>query len=295
MQFSVGNLVTENCTYIIKSNYFLTMAFSKIDKLLNKYKKLNFSLSIEEEKELMYKYVYATNKLEGNKLSLVQTTQLLSSDTISGENIKFSDVLEQKGMFKALIRMFKAVKNNENLSVELILELNWLILSSLWKNDNSYIDVKLKGQKENEFKISDNVIIIRKSNKTLKRIEPLSSPNNVEENMSLLIEKVNKSNKHIIEKAAYLAQEIWLHQPFLDGNKRTGRLLINFLTIKLGFPLFVFKDESKNYNNILIEQYLEAKPNLITNYINEKLTSKIYYYIDIKKSIRNNSGFRMIL
>lgn len=271
------------------------MPFMEIDSLLKKYIKLNFSLSIEEEKEMMYKYVYATNKLEGNKLSLAQTTQLLSSDTISGNNIRISDVLEQKGMFKALTRMFKAVKNNELLSVELMLELNWIILSSLWKNDNSYIDVKLKGQEEGNFKISDNVIIIRKSNKIIERIGPLSTPTDVRHNMNLLVETVNKSDKHIIEKAAFLAQEIWLHQPFLDGNKRTGRLLINFMTMKQSFPLFVFDDQSKNYNNILVEQYLESKLNLISNYINEQLTEKINYYLDIKNTIKKNKGFRMVL
>jgi len=267
----------------------------KIDKLLEKYIKLNFSLSIEEEKELMYKYVYATNKLEGNKLTLAQTSQLLSSDTISGDHIRFSDVLEQKGMYKALARMFKAVKNSEELSVELMLELNWIILGALWKNDDSYIDVKLKGQEEGKFKISDNVIIVRKANEIIKRIEPLSKPSDVEDNMNQLISSVNNSDKHVIEKAAFLAQEIWLHQAFFDGNKRTGRLLINFLTMKQGFPLFVFENESKNYNNVLVEQYLEAKPNLITNYINEQLTNKINYYLDLKKSTKKNTGFRMVL
>ncbi|OQX97591.1 MAG: hypothetical protein B6I20_12265 [Bacteroidetes bacterium 4572_117] len=267
----------------------------KIDKLLEKYTKHKLSLSIEEEKEILYKYVYATNKLEGNKLSLAQTTQLLSSDTISGDDISFPDVLEQKGMFKALIRMLKAVKNNEELSIELILELNWIILSSLWKNDSSYVDVKLKGQKEGDFKTSDNVIIIKKSNEIIKRIAPLSTPRNVKHNMKSLIATINKSDKHIIEKAAFLAQEIWLHQPFFDGNKRTGRLLINFMTMKKMFPLFVFDNKNNNYNNILVKQYLESKPNLISTYINQQLSNQINYYLDLKKSIEKNTGFRMIL
>ena len=267
----------------------------KIDQLLEKYIKLNFSLSIEEEKEMMYRYVYATNKLEGNRLSLAQTTELLSSNTISGENVKLSDILEQKGMFKALIRMLKAVKNDEQLSVKLMLELNWLILGQLWKNDDSYIDVKIKGQKEGNFKISSNVIVIRKSGKILKRIEPFSSPENVKQNMNTLVDEVNKSDKHAIEKAAFLAQEIWLHQPFFDGNKRTGRLLVNFLTMKESFPLFVFEQLDENYNNLLVQQYLESKPNLIVNYIREQLSKQINYYLDIKKSTKKNTGFRMIL
>ena len=39
-----------------------------------------------------------------------------------------------------------------------------------------------------------------------------------------LIESINKSDKNTIDKCVYLAQEIWIHQPFVDGNKRTGRL-----------------------------------------------------------------------
>ena len=110
------------------------------NKILEEYKNLGMALSIEEEKELFYKYVYATNKLEGNKLTLSQTTQLLSSDTITGNNIRASDILEQKGMYKALIRMLKAVREKEALSIELLLELNWLSIGSLWKDDNYYVD-----------------------------------------------------------------------------------------------------------------------------------------------------------
>ena len=266
-----------------------------IKQILEKYKKLNFSLSIEEEKQLLYEYVYATNKLEGNKLTLNQTTQLLSSDTISGSNIKLSDILEQKGMFDALTRMINAVRNKEILTTKLILEFNRIILSYLWKDNNSYIDVKLKGQKEGSYKTSNNVIIIRKNGKIVERIEPLSNPSNVSENMEQLVEKVNSNNKNIIEKVAFLAQEIWLHQPFFDGNKRTGRLLINFLTMQQGFPLFIFDNDSENYNNLLVKQYLENKPGIIVDYIYKQLGKTVNYYAEIKKSAKKITGFRMIL
>ena len=98
-----------------------------INKTLFEYKKLKTTLSLEEEKELLYKYVYFTNKLEGNKLTFSQTSQLLSTDTVSGNNVRTTDILEQKGMYKALVRMLKAVKNKEILSIELLLELNWLL------------------------------------------------------------------------------------------------------------------------------------------------------------------------
>ena len=97
----------------------------KLNDLLNKFKALNVIPSLEEEQAQLYEYVYTTNRLEGNQLSLLQTTELFKSDTISGNNIRNSDILEQKGMYRALKRMLLAVKNKEELSIELILELNW--------------------------------------------------------------------------------------------------------------------------------------------------------------------------
>ena len=128
----------------------------ELEKLLKQYKKLANIPSLEEERKQLYAYVYATNKLEGNKLTLAQTTQLLSSDTVSGKHIKTADILEQKGMYKALSRMLRAVRENEALSIELMLELNWLTLSYLWKYEDSYTNAKSKGQKEGNFKVSKN-------------------------------------------------------------------------------------------------------------------------------------------
>jgi len=270
----------------------------ELEKLLKKYTINGFTPSIEEEKKLMYAYVYATNKLEGNSLTLSQTTQLLSSDTVSGEKIKTFDILEQKGMYKALSRMLKAVREKEELSIELMLELNWLTLSYLWKYEDMYFNAKSKGQKENEFKISNNKIKITRDGIKIEEIIPLSTPKTVKENMQYLIKTINQSKgKLVVEKSVYLAQEIWLHQPFVDGNKRTGRLLINFLLMKKGYPLFVFDSEKNNYNSLLVEQYMEHKTDLVINYIKEKLKVEMNKSINSIKNAKraNKGGFRMML
>lgn len=195
--------------------------------LLKKYDALNVIPSLEEEQAQLYEYVYTTNRLEGNQLSLLQTTELFKSDTISGNNIRNSDILEQKGMYRALKRMLLAVKNKEELSIKLILELNWLSIGSLW-NEDYYSNAKEKGQVQNEFKFSQNVISIKQNGVEKDRIMPMSSPDDVQKNMKLIISNVKKTDANVLDKAVYLAQEIWIHQPFVEGNKRTGRLLINF-------------------------------------------------------------------
>ncbi|VAW10638.1 hypothetical protein MNBD_BACTEROID03-2657 [hydrothermal vent metagenome] len=267
----------------------------ELNLLLDKYRKQNISLSLEDEREMLYQYVYYTNKLEGNKLTLAQTSQLLSSDTISGNNIRASDILEQKGMYKALVYMIRAVRNKEMLSTSLLTELNWLAIGPLWKSDDSYLDSKQKGQTMNGFKVSQNVIQIRKGAKLLEQIEPLSNPENVQSNMEDLVQSVFKSKANIIDKVSFLAQELWLHQPFMDGNKRTGRLAINFLTMKEGFPLFIFEDRNKNYNSVLIEQFRDNKPGLVSKYIEVSLSNRMNQSLNLNKGNTKNRGYRMLL
>lgn len=267
----------------------------KLESTLKEYRLLNTLLSIEDERELLYNYVYSTNKLEGNQLTLAQTSQLLSTDTITGSNVRTKDILEQKGMYKALIRMLKAVREKEQLSASLLLEFNWLSIGQLWKYEDSYIGAKGEGQKEGFFKVSQNVISISQGGKTIQQLVPLSTPENVDENINELITSVQGSNKFIVTKAAFLAQELWLHQPFVDGNKRVGRLAINFLTMNEGFPLFVFEEKSRNYNSLLVEQYIDKKPGLIESYIENALIKTMKRALDIKKDKGKDMGYRMML
>jgi Fic family protein len=263
--------------------------------LLEDYKKQNIALSLEDERALIYEYVHATNKLEGNKLTLAQTTSILEKGKLSGTDINLRDVLEQKGTYKALIRMLKAVSDKEELSVELIIELNWLILGPLWKDDY-YISYKEKGQEFGALKSVNNRIKITDALGKETIINPLSTPENVALNMKMMLKRIQLSEASVIDKASFLAQELWLHQPFIDGNKRTSRLLINFLTMQMGYPLFVFASKGENFNDILVRQYTNREEGLLVKYIQKRLTHQME--LNIKKfSGRDakSSGFRMLL
>lgn len=250
---------------------------------------------MEEEQAQLCEYVYATNRLEGNQLSLLQNTELFKSDTISGNNIRNSDILEQKRMYRPLKRMLLEVTNKEQLSIELIIALNWMSIGSLW-NEDYYSNAKEKGQVQNQFKVNQNVISLKQNGVEKAKIIPLSSPKNIQKNMDTLIEKVNNSDASVLDKAIFLAQEIWIHQPFVDGNKRTRRLSITFLLMKEGFPLFSYDDLNMNYNSLLVEQYYDSKPDLIKNYLAATLSKKINDDIDTFLKIKKDfKGFRLML
>jgi Fic family protein len=55
-----------------------------------------------------------------------------------------------------------------------------------------------------------------------------------------------KKNKHIIKKVAIFHLEFEGIHPFIDGNGRTGRLIINLDLMKNGYPLLIL--------NLLIEK-----------------------------------------
>jgi Fic family protein len=158
------------------------------------------------------------------------------------------------------------------------------------------MNAKEKGQLQNKFKVSQNVISIKQNGVEKEKIMPMSSPDDVQKNMEALIENVNKTDASVLDKAVFLAQEIWIHQPFVDGNKRTGRLLINFLLMKEGFPLFSYDTENLNYNSLLVEQYYDSKPDLVKNYIIETLTKKMNDDIEAFSKIKKDfKGFRLML
>lgn len=205
----------------------------EVFSLLEQYTAANIGLSLEQERELLAKYIHSTNQLEGNTLTLAQTQSIIDNGEVSGDQIKTRDILEQKGTYKALVRMMKAVREQEPLSIDLIKELNWLTIGTIFQDDY-YFSYKEQGQKYGDFKVKNNRIMITTSDGKEALIEPLSSPDNVAINMKMLLLQIENSDKNVIEKAAFLAQEIWLHQPFIDGNKRTARLLVNFLTMKKG-------------------------------------------------------------
>ena len=264
-----------------------------LSNIFEEYKSKHIVLSLEEERDVISRYVYSTNKLEGNQLTLSQTKSIIEKGKISGSNLKTQDLLEQRGTYKALIRMINAVNNKENLTIELIKELNWLVIGSLFQDD-SYLSYKQAGQKYGEFKIKNNLIEVTLKNKQIFQITPLSSPENVEINMKMILTRIKNSETNISEKASFLAQELWLNQPFIDGNKRIARLLINFLLMKEGYPLFTYEKKGALFNNQLVQQFVDKKPGLIENLIRLQLKNRMKELID-SRQINKISGYRFLI
>lgn len=186
--------------------------------------------SLEENFKL--EWTYNSNAIEGNTLTLKETKVVLEGITIGGKTMR---------------EHLEAINHNEAITFleELIND----------KNELTEIDIKnihaivLKGiDNENAGRYrTENVIISGASH-----IPPESIL--VSELMEKLIYRYDdwKEKYHPIVVSSLLHAEFVKIHPFIDGNGRTARLLMNFEAMKNGYPPIIIKREQRhNYYDAL--------------------------------------------
>ena len=230
---------------------------------------LNEGILKKLESNLKTNFIYNSNAIEGNTLTLKETDIILRYGvTVKGKSLKEHE--EVKGQEYALNFLKEVIKTNESLSLRLIREFNALVL-----ND----DIENRGK----FKKSNNEILGAGFETTPYYL--------VEEKLTELIEKFNSSeNNDLIMKIACFHADFEKIHPFIDGNGRTGRLLLNLELMKNGYPITVIRNEEREeYYTALETAQAKADYRLLTDFIEKSIenTFWIYYkYFDKNTKIK---------
>lgn len=176
----------------------------KEDKLL--LLKLKGNKNLYQETNILFSY--NSNKIEGSNLSIKEVKDIFKTNIFKPEEnrpIKVNDILETINHFKCVDYMIDIAL--EPLSEDLIKDLHKLL-----KEGTSN---KLILSKPGEYKKLQN---------TVGGIET-TKPENVQKEISLLIEKYEKRKHQTFEDIIEFHYEFEKIHPFADGNGRVGRLI----------------------------------------------------------------------
>lgn len=198
-----------------------------------------YTLSSLREK-LLLEWTYNTNAIEGNTLTINETKVVLEGITVGGKTMR--EHLEVINHRDAVTYVEEIVKNKETFSEWQIKNLHRLILKGI---NDEFAGV-----------YRDQQVFISGA----KHRPP--APFLIKEQMEELINWYEqKSNQlHPITRGAMLhAIFVGIH-PFIDGNGRTSRLLLNLELMKAGYPPVIIKVENRlNYYEALDKAHTQKE------------------------------------
>ena len=205
--------------------------------------------------QFVVEYTYNSNAIEGNTLTLRETDMVLRGLTIDQKPLK--DHMEAVGHKEAFDFVQDLVKDQLPLSESIIKQIHYLVLADKKDDRGVYrrVPVRIMGAKH----------------------EPVQ-PYLIQPKMEQLLEDYRNSTEHMIPRLARFHIEFEAIHPFIDGNGRTGRLLVNMELMKAGYPPIdiKFADRIAYYN--AFDEYhakhnLGAMEKLFAGYVNERLES----------------------
>ncbi len=212
-----------------KSNYehhLLPISFINIIERLKEINRLmaplNKSYFDKFEEDLRLRYVHESTAIEGNTLSLRDAQLLLEEDVPAGSTLReMYEILNYKELFKFL-RTYKG-----DISLKLILKIHEILMKNI--------------DDENAGKLRNIDISISGSD-----YDPMPFPV-LEEELDILVGwyKENRAKMFPIELASYFHQKFVEIHPFIDGNGRVARELLNFILLQSNYPRLVIPFERR--------------------------------------------------
>ena len=203
--------------------------------------------------EFTVEYTYNSNAIEGNTLTLRETDLVLRGLTIDQKPLK--DHMEAVGHKEAFDFVTELVKEKCEISERVIKQIHYLVLADKKDDRGVYrrLPVRIMGAAH----------------------EPVQ-PYLIVPKMEELLRNYLASEEHIVTKLARFHIEFEGIHPFIDGNGRTGRLLVNLELMKAGYPPIdiKFTDRIAYYNafdEYYVKHNLKAMESLFAKYINERL------------------------
>ena len=168
--------------------------------------------------------VYNSNAIENSTLSLEDTEKILSGGSLA-RKVNVREVFEAKNLAKLTETFLE--KNSSLLNIKLILNLHKTLLTN----------------------IDDTIAGRFRSGKEWVRVGNYlgANPQFVPALIQELLDNYNQHKiSYFLDAVAHFHAEFETIHPFVDGNGRMGRVLINLQLMNEGFPPIIIQNKSKH-------------------------------------------------
>lgn len=211
-------------------------------------------------------YTYESNRIEGNTLTLQETALVVNEGvTISGKSMR--EHLEAINHTEAISYIKDIAKQDIEISERTIKEIHALILHGI--------------DRENAGRYRTVPVMI--SGSAHMPPQPYLIEKQMEDFM-IRFKQMEKEMVHPVLVAAYLHGELVRIHPFIDGNGRTSRLLMNLYLLRNGYVIITLKgsnDEKVNYYMALEKSHTEHLPEDFQKLVVEAEIAALRKYLSI--------------
>ncbi len=231
-----------------KASFILENPLSKLSELYS-----------NEIKDLAVVWCYYSGKIEGNTYTYVETEALLK-DGITSEK-RYEDAKMLKNLYNTFISELEYIhkeKNQEIIDERTLFRVHQSISTGLVSNEES------------------GALWVRAVRISGTNYVPPKNPQEIESKLNeILFQQDEYTNP--LEKAVYLHCNLARLQPFIDGNKRTARMIESIALMNAGLiPVYSAKDSDiLSYRKGLIAFYEKEDCSLYADYFLNRQIERI--------------------
>lgn len=207
-------------------------------------------------------HTYNSNAIEGNTLTLQETGLVLQGITIDRKPLK--DHLEVVGYKEAFEYVEQLAKEQKPLTDYEIRAIHSLVLADRKEDRGQWRRVP-----------------VRIAGAATTPVQPYQ----IEPMVSALLADMNTVYRklHIVEQVALFHLRFESIHPFIDGNGRTGRLLMNLQLIQAGYPPINVKfADRRRYYEAFDSYATTSSPEAMVTLIAEYLVGRLHNMLDTK-------------
>ncbi|MBC7488401.1 MAG: Fic family protein [Cytophagaceae bacterium] len=203
----------------------LQTLLNEIEELKTKLDQYRYLESNKVAKAFELEYTYESNRIEGNTLTLQETALVVEKGlTISGKSLQ--EHMEAINHTHGIEYVKELVREKTPLTETIIRDIHRLILQSIDNTNAGYY----------------RTVQVLISGATFVPPQPLLVPGQIESFFSWY--QAEKNNLHPVILSAEMHERLVTIHPFIDGNGRTSRLLMNLILLQNGYPIAILKGDA---------------------------------------------------